>query len=99
MKEFLVTCVSKTKNEDGPNHVTHIGNNSLWWRITKRSAIRRIRSKKEAFYVIDRVSGKRLYIGVFSGSWRKTYLRTQEDGVWNDYLETLPECTTDCELL
>ena len=99
MKEFQVTCLNKTHRDGGHETITHIGNNSMQWRITKRSAIHRIKAKKEAFYMVEPVSGKRFYIGAARESWRGYRLRAHEEGVWNDHLLALSECTTDCQLL
>jgi hypothetical protein len=63
---------------------------SSGWRLTKEAAIRRIRSKNEAFFTINKLTGGKEYIGVVDAT--PPYLRTHADGVWNDNLLAQPIC-------
>jgi len=84
-------------------HITHIGNitNSpaTRWRLTREEAIRRIDAKTEAFYTVDRATGKKMYIGVVRETGKNPFLRTHADGKWNDNLLAQVECDGTCKLL
>ncbi|MGB9985207.1 MULTISPECIES: DUF3892 domain-containing protein [unclassified Herbaspirillum] len=74
----------------------HTGNK---WRHTREAAITRIESKTEAFYTVDKATGKRIYIGVVREAGKAPYLRTHADGKWNDNLLAQGECGADCRLI
>lgn len=95
MKEFQVSCITKSPPDSADHqHITHIGGmGATAWRLTKESAIRRIESKEEAFYTIDKLSGRKIYIGVVREAGRAPYLRTYADGVWNNNLLAQPLCS------
>jgi hypothetical protein len=100
MKEFQVTCINKPDRQSVHDHITHIGNIEGNWRLTRESAIKKIDSKDEAFYTVDRSTGKKVYIGVVRGDGNKApYLRTHADGKWNDNLLALAECGSTCKLI
>ena len=93
MKEFEVTCVNKPDRYSAHEHITHIGNPAGQWRITRELAIKKIDSKEEAFYTVDRSTGKKVYVHVVRGDGNKApYLRTYADGKWQDNLLALAEC-------
>jgi hypothetical protein len=98
MNEFEVTCIIKPDRFSQHEHITHIGNNSARWMITRESAIERIESGREAFYTVDKFSGKRAYVGFVRELGKVPYLRTHADGVWNDNLLALPVCH-DCRIV
>jgi hypothetical protein len=80
MSEVEVTCVNKPDRMSAHEHITHIGNTAANWRMTREEAIRRIDSKQEAFYTIDRATNRKMYIGVVRGDGLKApYLRTHAD--------------------
>jgi hypothetical protein len=100
MKEFEVTCINKPDRSNIHEHITHIGNVAGQWRVTRELAIRKIESQQEAFYTVDRTSGKKMYVGVVGGDGNKApYLRTHADGKWNDNLLALAECTGVCNVI
>lgn len=99
MKEFEVTCISKPNRASPHEHITHIGNPSANWRLTRESAIQRIEAKTEQFYTVDRQTGKRVFIGVVRETGKHPYLRTHADGKWNDNLLAQQECSSNCELV
>jgi len=100
MKEFQITAINKPHRMSPHEHITHIGNLAGKWKLSREEAIRRIQSKLEAFYTVDRSSGRKVYIGVVPASVaRRAYLRTHADGKWNDNLLALPECDASCKLL
>jgi hypothetical protein len=80
-------------------HITHIGNSADNWRITRETAIQKIESKQEAFYTVDRTSGRRVYVGVVRDGTHAPYLRTYADNKWNDNLLALAECNGSCKLI
>ncbi|HZZ56485.1 MAG TPA: DUF3892 domain-containing protein [Opitutaceae bacterium] len=94
MKEIQVSCITKSTPYGSHEHITHIGGiGSTAWRLTKESAIRRIDSKEESFFTIDKTTGKRAYVGVVREAGKPPFLRTHADGVWNDNLLAQPTCT------
>jgi hypothetical protein len=99
MNEFQVTCVTKPDRFNTHEHITHIGNRSGGWRLTREEAIRRIEGNMEAFYTVERSSGRRAYIGVVRERGKDPYLRTHADGKWNDNLLALDECGDACKIL
>jgi hypothetical protein len=100
MKEYEVTCINKPDRFSTHEHITHVGNLAGQWRVTRELAIRKIDSKEESFYTIDRTTGKKVYVGVVRGDGNKSaYLRTHADGKWNDNLLALAECTAVCKII
>jgi hypothetical protein len=72
MSEFEVNCITKPHPENRHEHITHIGNASAGWQLSREEAIRRIDSK-ENYYTVDRQTGRKVYIGVVR-SVRKLWL-------------------------
>ena len=99
MKEFEVNCINKQNRMSAHEHITHIGNSINKWRLTREAAISKIESKTEAFYTVDKITGKRAYIGVVRENGKFPYLRTYADGKWNDNLLAQKECESDCRIL
>jgi len=99
MKEYEVNCVNKPHRDSPHEHITHIGHTGNKWRLAREVAITRIESKTEAFYTVDRVTGKRAYIGVHREAGKLPYLRTYSDGKWNNNLLSQSECGAECKLL
>ncbi len=100
MKEFEVTCISKPDRSSAHEHITHIGNIAGQWRLTREMAIKKIDAKAEAFYTIDRSTGKKVFVYVVRGDGNKApYLRTYADGKWQDNLLALDECTGTCNII
>jgi hypothetical protein len=100
MKEYEVTCINKPDRLSAHEHITHIGNPAGQWRLTRELAISKIDSQEEAFYTVDRPTGKKAYIAVIRGDGNKApYLRTHADGKWNDNLLALAECTGVCQII
>jgi hypothetical protein len=100
MTEFEVTCINKPDRMSAHEYITHIGNTAGNWRMAREEAIRRIDSKQEAFYTIDRTTGHKVYIGVVRGDGMKSpNLRTHADGKWKDNLLALAECSGACNLI
>lgn len=99
MKEFEVNCINKLDRQSAHEHITHIGNTSANWRLTRESAIRRIDGGEERFYTVDKSSGRRAYIGVVRESGKHPYLRTYADEKWNNNLLALQECSNSCAVI
>jgi hypothetical protein len=99
MKEYEVNCVSKPNRSSPHEHITHIGYTGNKWRLTREAAITRIDSGAEAFYTVDKATGKRAYIGVVRQAGKAPYLRTHADGKWNDNLLAQPDCGAHCRLI
>lgn len=99
MNEFEVNCINKQNRTSQHEHITHIGNTNGQWRLTRESAIARIEAKTDAFYTVDRITGKKAYIGVVKEAGRAAYLRTYADAKWNDNLLAQPECGATCNII
>jgi hypothetical protein len=99
MPEFQVTCITKPDRMSRHEHITHIGSLDNHWRMTREEAIRRIDAKQENFYTVERISGRKMYIGVVRETGKFPYLRTHADGKWNDNLLALEECDGTCKLI
>jgi uncharacterized protein DUF3892 len=99
MAEYQVTCINKPDRMSRHEHITYIGNLAGGWLITREDAIRRIDSGEQAFYTVDRNTGRRMYIAVVREAGKAPYLRTHADGKWNDNLLALDECDGRCKLL
>jgi hypothetical protein len=99
MEEFQVTCITKPNRMSAHEHITHIGNTVIGWKLTREEAIKRIDEKKEAFYTVDSQTGKKAYIGVVREAGKNPFLRTHADGKWNDNLLALSECLATAKLL
>lgn len=99
MTDYEVNAINKPHRQSSHEHITHIGNNNADWRMTREEAIRRIDSKQDAFYTVDRTTMKKVYIGVVRETGRVPFLRTHADGKWNDNLLALPECNISAKLV
>jgi hypothetical protein len=100
MNEFEITCINKPNRMSPHEHIQYIGNQGGHWKLTLTSAIARINGKTEAFYTVDRATGRKVHIAVVIGDGGKApYLRTHADGKWNDNLLALPECGADCKVI
>ena len=99
MAEYQITCINKPNHQSSHEHITHIGNASDNWRITRETAIYQIDNKINQFYTIDWTTGNRCYVGVVRESGRNPYLRTHADGKWNDNLLAQPECGGSCKIV
>ena len=99
MKEFQVTCIRKPNRASPHEHITHIGNASDAWMLTRESAIQRIEGQSEKYFTMDAATGKKAYIGVVRVAGRKPFLRTHSDGTWTDNLLALSECTGACAIV
>jgi hypothetical protein len=99
MPEYEVTCINKPNRSSAREHITHIGNVTGQWRLTREAAIGSIDSKVNAFYTVDRSTGKNVYVGVVREEGRVPYLRTHADGKWNDNLLALAECGASCKII
>lgn len=99
MKEYEVNCVTKPDRFSTHEHITHIGNILAGWKIERELAIKKIDSKQEAFYTVDRSTGRKMYVGVVREAGKLPYLRTHADGKWNDNLLAQAECNGSCRLI
>jgi len=98
-KEYQITCINKSDRRSNHEHITHIGNAFGNSRLTREDAIRRIEAGVEVFYTIDAATLKKAVVAVVYEQGKNPYLRTHVDGVWNDNLLALPECSGDCTLV
>ncbi len=96
--EYQVTCINKPHRQSAHEHITHIGNVSANWRVTRESAIQRINSGQAAFFTLDQ-HRRKVYVGVVRESGKQPYLRTHADGYWNDNLLAQEECGALCPIV
>ncbi|MDF3931636.1 DUF3892 domain-containing protein [Pseudomonas citronellolis] len=99
MTEHEINCINKSDRNNRHESISHIGNSIQGWVLTRDEAIRRIDDKSEAFYTLDRGTGRRVYIGVVRDYGKAPYLRTHADGKWNDNLLAQQECGAHCRLV
>lgn len=99
MNEFEVNCINKPNRNGTHEHITHIGSSTNAWRLAREAAIARIDAKSEAYYTVDKTTGKRVYIGVVRELGKAPYLRTHADGKWNDNLLAQGECGANCKII
>jgi hypothetical protein len=55
--------------------------------------VQSIEAKSNTFFVVDPKTGKRANIGVVRAAGHAPYLRTYADGIWNDNLLSLNQCS------
>jgi len=92
MAVVLVTCITKPNPLSSHEHITHIG--GAGWKWDRDKVIRSIEAKENIFYVVDQATGKQAYIGVVRPrDGRSPYLQTYADGIWNNNLLSLPQCS------
>lgn len=92
MYEFEIDCVSRTPTGSTHDHITHIGNSAGKWRLSRADAVAQITVKASRFYLMDRLSGKPIYLDVIREGNATPILRTRINDEWSDSLMTLPEC-------
>lgn len=64
MKEFQITCISKPHRFSANEHITHVGNLSDNWKLTRESVIRRINEGQESFFVLNPNTLEKTYVGI-----------------------------------
>jgi hypothetical protein len=95
MGRYQVTCVNKRGDHYNPHErIQNIGQQENW-KLSEDSAIRRIESGQDSFYV--QVGGRVVEIIVAVHNGRK-YLKTEADGYAPNNLLNLRECT-NCNLI
>src|ERR1035437_4665088 len=99
MNEFEVDCINKPNRNSIHEHITHLGSSTNAWRLTRETAFARIDAKTEAYYTVDKTTGKRVYIGVVRELGKAPYLRTHADGKWNDNLLAQGACGANCKII
>jgi hypothetical protein len=91
MADVQITCINKPDRNSPHEHITHVG--GAGWKWTREAVIKSIDARANTFFVMDS-AGKRSDVGVVDpGEGRPRYLRTYADGVWNNNLLSLPECS------
>ena len=61
-----------------------MGHIAYHWRLSRDAVAQRIESGTEAYYVVDRATGKRLPIGVVREPGHPPHLRTRQGEGWGD---------------
>jgi len=88
MADLQVTCINKNPRDNSHKGITHLGGNT--WKWTRNEVITSIENGTNTFYTL--AGGKRANVRVINDSNGK-YLRTYADGLFNDNLLALPECS------
>ncbi len=89
MGRYEVTCINKRGSHYDPHErIEYIGSQANW-RLPEDSAIRRIETGQDSFYVT--VAGRSVDVIVATHRGRK-YLKTTADGYAPNNLLSLPEC-------
>lgn len=95
MGRYQVTCINKRGDHHNPHErIQFIGQQNSW-KLSEDSAIQRIESRQDSFYV--QVGGKSVEVIVAVYNARK-YLKTEADGYAPNNLLNLNECT-ECKLI
>jgi hypothetical protein len=86
---YEVTCINKRGDHYDPHErISYIGQQGSW-RISEDSAIRRIESRSDSFYVSVGVKTVEIIVATHNG---RKYLKTQSDGYSPNNLLSLKEC-------
>ena len=88
MADVQVTCINKPNRDSKHESIIQLG--GATWRWPRQDVVNSINAKTNTFYTL--VNGKRANVGVVDGP-NGQYLRSYADGVWNDNLLALPECS------
>jgi hypothetical protein len=88
MADVQVTCINKQPRNNSHEGITHLGGSG--WKWARQQVVDSINARSNTFYTW--VNGKRADVGVVHGP-NGDYVRTYADGVWNDNLLALPECS------
>lgn len=99
VSDFEVTCILMSRPEGGHEHITHLGHVLDRWCIPLQDAVRRILSRKEAYYTVDLSTGQRSYLRVIRQFGAAPYLQAYSKRRWNDSLLALQSCGSRCHLL
>jgi hypothetical protein len=93
MASYQITCITKPNVNSPHEHITHVGNPRVPWKLKTEEVIHQIESKVSTFYVKDTWSGAIAYVGVVRSAGHAPYIRTYADGRWNDNLLSLNQCS------
>ncbi|MBU6388540.1 DUF3892 domain-containing protein [Patescibacteria group bacterium] len=92
MANCQITCITKPNVNSSHEHITHVGNPSVPWKLTVEQVIKNIDNGVDTFYVVDPRNGKTAYVGVQRPAGRRAYIQTYADGDWNNNLLSLNQC-------
>jgi hypothetical protein len=88
MADIQITCINKQPRNDSHEGITHLGGPE--WRWSRQQVVDSINRRDNTFFTF--IDGRRADVGVINGPGGP-YLRTYADGLWNDNLLALPECS------
>lgn len=92
MADRQVTCIVKPNVNSPHEHITHLGNSSVPWYLTRAQVIADIDSGTHTYFVKDALNGKRADVRVVREAGKVPYLRTVADGRYTDNLLSLSQC-------
>jgi hypothetical protein len=92
MAKYQITCITKPNVNSPHEHITHVGNPSVPWKLETKEVIRQIDSGINQFYVKDPRTGREVFVAVVRTAGKLPYLRTHADGYYNDNLLSLNQC-------
>lgn len=99
MKEFEVSCIAKPHPDCDHHELTHLGNAEQGWCRTLEcvtASAGGVDATREAFYLIDKTTGRRMDLSLLQERGKPHYLRAHADGRWNTKLLELPPCGAAC---
>lgn len=86
-----IKCISKSDRQNPHERITHVGGyTDKQWKITQEQAVAYIEADEWAFWVS--VGGKSVWVVVAKSRFGNKYLKTQDDGLDQNNLLSLPEC-------
>ncbi|UVK53335.1 DUF3892 domain-containing protein [Mesorhizobium sp. AR02] len=90
---FQIKCINKPNRDSSVEHITHVGDAGIPWKLPVEVVIARIESSgpdHEDFYV--RVGTIEANVIVVSPAGHRKHIRTTRDSTVRDNLLSLPEC-------
>jgi Protein of unknown function (DUF3892) len=93
MADAQVTCITKPHPESPHEHITHLGNPRAGWKWAVEQVIASIETRANTFHVVDPITGRRSEVGVVRPASGRPYVRTYADGLWNNNLLSLNQCS------
>ncbi len=95
MTDYRIDCINKPNRDSRHEHITHVGGpnpeGTGRWKDPVPNVVRMIESKAHRFYTNE--GGVSAWVDVRTSAAGNKYLQTRADGVFNDNLLALKECS------
>lgn len=95
MADYRIDCVHKPNRMSPHEHITDVGGpkpDGGRWQDTVENVVRFIEKKQHRFYTQEGHSTA--WVAVRTSPTGRKFLQTHADGIWNDNLLALKECST-----